>query len=111
MMSFDFSGKVAVVSGAASGMGLLFSKRFVESGGRVVMSDVNADTLAAAVAAVNEIKKDCAVGVVCDVRDYAQVCAVRDRALEAFGRIDVLVPFAGGAEHRMLGNKGKLRTI
>ena len=103
MLSFDFSGKVAVVSGAASGMGLLFSKKFVESGGKVVMSDVNADTLAAAVASVNEIKNDSAVGVACDVRDYTQVCAVKDLALEAFGRIDVLVPFAGGAEHRMLG--------
>lgn len=103
MLDIDFNGKVALVSGAASGMGLLFSKKFVELGGRAVMTDINSDTLSAAVAEVNKIVPESAVGVACDVRDYTAVCAARDTAVEKFGRIDVMIPFAGGAEHRMLG--------
>ena len=103
MLDFDFSGRVALVSGAASGMGLLFSKRFVELGGKVAMTDINSDTLSAAVAEVNGIAPDSAVGTVCDVRDYSAVCTARDVAVAKFGRIDVMIPFAGGAEHRMLG--------
>ena len=83
-------------------MGLLFSEEYVKMGGRVVMSDINADALAAAVDKVNAISADSAIGVTCDVRDYGQVCAVRDAAMEKFGRIDVLIPFAGGSELRML---------
>ncbi len=67
------------------------------------MSDINSEALDAAVDEVNAINADSAIGVVCDARNYGQVCAVRDAAIEKFGRIDVLVPFAGGAEHRMLG--------
>ncbi len=41
----DFSNKTAIVSGAASGMGLLFSENFASLGGKVVMCDVNADLI------------------------------------------------------------------
>jgi len=102
----DFTGKTAVLSGAASGMGLLFSENFVALGGNVVMADINPEILAEKVSYINAIRKGSAVGVVCDVRDYAQVCAVRDKAVEVFGSIDVLVNFAGGAELRVLGVSG-----
>ena len=101
-----FSGKTAIITGAASGMGFLGSQCFVKDGGCVVMSDVNPKTLEEAVAKVNEIRQGSAIGVVCDVRDYAQVCHVRDEAVKTFGSIDVLVNFAGGAETRMLGVSG-----
>lgn len=102
----EFKGKTAVLSGAASGMGLLFSKNFVSQGGNVVMADIDEQVLAEKVAEVNEIRAASAVGVVCDVRNYEQVCAVRDKAVEVFGSIDVLVNFAGGAELRMLKVSG-----
>lgn len=103
----DFTGKTAVLSGAASGMGLLFSENFVTLGGNVVMADISAEILEEKVSHINAIRQGSAVGVVCDVRDYAQVCAARDKAVEVFGSIDVLVNFAGGAELRMLGVSGK----
>ncbi|MBP3371314.1 MAG: SDR family oxidoreductase [Clostridia bacterium] len=102
----EFTGKTAVLSGAASGMGLLTAKCFAKEGGNVVLSDVNPETLQAAVDEVNQIREGCAIGVPCDVRDYEQVCAVRDAAVETFGSIDLLVNWAGGAETRMLNCKG-----
>ena len=97
----DFTGKTAISTGAASGMGLLFAQNFAELGGNVVMCDVNEEALDKCVREINEKGKGRAIGVVCDVRDYAQVCAARDRAVAAFGSIDVLANFAGGASTRI----------
>lgn len=97
----DFTNKVAISTGAASGMGLLFAENFASLGGNVVMCDVNADTLSEKVESINAKGCGRAVGAVCDVRDYAQVCAARDKAVEAFGRIDVMANFAGGTAVRM----------
>ncbi|MBQ8214316.1 MAG: SDR family oxidoreductase [Clostridia bacterium] len=102
MVQYDFSGQVAVISGAASGMGLLFCRCYVEMGGSVVMTDISKEALDAAVCEINTIRASSAIGVVCDVRDYEQICRVRDEAVRVFGRIDLLIPFAGGAETRML---------
>ena len=98
----DFTGKTAISTGAASGMGLWFSQNFTELGGNVVMCDVNEKVLDEKVKEINEKGKRKAVGVICDVRDYAQVCAARDKAVEAFGRIDIMANFAGGTARRML---------
>ena len=97
----DFTGKVAISTGAASGMGLLFAENFTALGGNVVMCDVNEEALAERVSAINEKGQGKALGVICDVRDYAQVCAARDKAVEAFGRIDIMANFAGGTAVRM----------
>lgn len=97
----QFAGKTAVATGAASGMGLLFAQNFAALGGNAVLCDVNEQVLTEKVREINE-KGGSAIGVVCDVRDYAQVCAARDRAVEAFGSIDVLCNFAGGTAVRML---------
>ena len=53
------------------------------------------------VAQINEKGVGKALGVLCDVRDYAQVCAARDAAISAFGRIDIMANFAGGTAVRM----------
>ena len=98
----NFTGKVAISTGAASGMGLLFAENFAALGGDVIMCDVNVEVLNEKVAAINEKGAGRAVGVLCDVRDYNQVCAARDRAVEEFGRIDVMANFAGGNALRML---------
>lgn len=93
-----FDGQIAMISGAASGMGLCFAREWVKEGGNVVMCDINEEGVTAL---AKEIGPK-ALPVVCDVRDYAAVCAARDKAVEAFGRIDVVVNFAGGTATRML---------
>lgn len=98
----DFTGKVAISTGAASGMGLLFAQCFAAEGGNVVLCDVNEEVLAEKVAEINAKDGGRAVGVFCDVRDYAQVCMARDRAVEEFGSIDIMVNFAGGTARRVL---------
>ncbi len=98
----DFTNKTAIATGAASGMGLLFSENFAELGGNVIMCDVNEAVLNEKAAAINAKGKGHAIPVVCDVRDYSQVCAARDTAVENFGGIDIVVNFAGGYAVRML---------
>ena len=98
----DFTGKVAISTGAASGMGLLFAQNWAELGGNVVMCDVNEEVLKEKVENINKKGKGKALGIICDVRDYAQVCAARDKTVEAFGSIDVMANFAGGTATRIL---------
>lgn len=98
----DFTGKTAISTGAASGMGLLFAQNFAELGGNVVLCDVNEQVLNEKVAEINAKGQGKAIGVICDVRDYKQVCNARDKAVEAFDTIDVMANFAGGTARRML---------
>ena len=97
----NFSGKTAISTGAASGMGLLFAQNFAELGGNVVMCDVNEKVLNEKVNEINEKGNGKAIAVICDVRDYSQVCNARDKAVEAFGSIDIMANFAGGTAVRM----------
>ncbi|MBQ2726642.1 MAG: SDR family oxidoreductase [Clostridia bacterium] len=99
----EFLNKTAISTGAASGMGLLFSQCWAEAGGNVIMCDVNEKVLAEKVSEINEKNGGRAVGVICDVRDYAQVVTACDRAVAEFGSIDILCNFAGGTAVRMLG--------
>jgi NAD(P)-dependent dehydrogenase (short-subunit alcohol dehydrogenase family) len=81
------SGKVAVITGGAAGIGFAYARRFLAEGARVVVADI-ADPLAAAE------KLDASgrvLGVWTDVADAASVRAMVDAAVERFGRIDVLV--------------------
>ena len=98
----EFKGKTAIVSGAASGMGLLFSQNFATLGGNVVMCDVNEKVLNEKVNEINSKEQGKAICIVCDVRDYKQVCDARDKAIETFGTIDILTNFAGGTAVRVL---------
>ena len=100
-MEIQFNGKVAISTGAASGMGLLFAQNIAALGGNVALCDVNEAVLAERVAEINAKDGGRAIGILCDVRDYAQVCAARDKTVEAFGRIDILANFAGGTAVRM----------
>lgn len=97
----NFEGKTAIVTGAASGMGLLFSQCFSELGGNVLMCDVNESVLSEKSEEINSKKKGCAAAFYCDVRDYNNVCAARDQAVSLFGKIDILANFAGGTAVRM----------
>ena len=97
----NFSGKTAISTGAASGMGLLFAQNFAELGGNVVLCDINEKVLNEKVAEINGKEKGKAICVVCDVTDYKNVCNARDKAIENFGRIDIVANFAGGYGRRL----------
>ena len=98
----EFKGKTAISTGAASGMGLLFAQEWTALGGNVIMCDVNEKALNEKVDEINSKNGGKAIGVICDVRDYNQVCNARDKAVEAFGSIDIMCNFAGGTAVRML---------
>ncbi len=107
----EFQGKTAIVTGAASGMGYLFCKNFAELGGKVVMVDVNQEVVNEKCAEINQVVKDSAVAIGCDIRDYSQVLAAKELAVDTFGSIDVLVNFAGGAEMRMMNASGEFPDV
>ena len=86
--------KVAVVTGAASGIGKEIARAFVREGARVVIADLN-QAGADAVAAELGSGEGRAIGVAMDVTSEAQVDAGVARAVKEFGRIDVLVSNAG----------------
>ena len=98
----NFNKKTAISTGAASGMGLLFALNFAQLGGNVVLCDVNEQVLKEKVEEINAKGKGKEIGVICEVRDYKQGCNARDKAVEAFGTIDVMANFAGGYARRML---------
>ena len=99
----DFTNKVAISTGAASGMGLLFAENFAALGGNVVMCDVNEAVLTEKVAAINAQGAGKALAVVCDVCEYEQVRGACEKAINEFGRIDVVANFAGGYGPRLKG--------
>lgn len=103
----EFKNKTAIASGAASGMGLEFSKIFTDIGGNVVMCDVNEEALKKCVDEINSKGKGKAVGVICDVRKYEQVANACKTANDTFGSIDLVCNFAGGTAVRVLGVRGK----
>ena len=83
--------KVAVITGAASGMGRAMAELFVKEGGKVVAADWHADAIAAAAREIG----GAIVPVTANVADEAQSVAMIDRAVSEFGRIDILVNNAG----------------
>ncbi len=98
----NFTGKTAISTGAASGMGLLFAQNFAALGGNVVMCDINEEVLNKCAEEINRKGQGKAIGVICDVRDYSQVCNACDTAVKEFGSIDIVTNFAGGYARRML---------
>jgi NAD(P)-dependent dehydrogenase (short-subunit alcohol dehydrogenase family) len=90
----DFSGKVALVTGAASGMGLTTAQAFAEAGAAVVLADVKEDAVKAAVEELVAAGRK-ALAVRCDMSDDAQVAAMVDRAVAEFGRLDAAFNNAG----------------
>jgi meso-butanediol dehydrogenase / (S,S)-butanediol dehydrogenase / diacetyl reductase len=90
-----FAGRVAIVTGAASGIGLATAKRFGTEGARVVLADLNAEKVAAAAGEVRAAGAPDAWASVCDVSRQEQVEATVAGAMERFGRLDVVVNNAG----------------
>jgi len=80
----DFSGKVALVTGAAAGMGLATAKAFAEAGASVVLADYKEEAVEAAAQKLVAAGRK-AIAVRCDVSDDAQVAAMVDRTIAEFG--------------------------
>jgi NAD(P)-dependent dehydrogenase (short-subunit alcohol dehydrogenase family) len=92
--TYDFSGQVARVTGAGSGMGLVTAQAFAEAGAAVVLSDINEAAVTAAADALTASGHQ-ALAVACDVADESQVAAMIARTVAAFGRLDMAFNNAG----------------
>ena len=88
------SGKKAIVTGAASGIGRAIAQRFAQEGAAVALFDINDAAAACVVAAIRE-KGGTAHAFHCDVGDAAQVQAAFDAALTAMGGLHILVNNTG----------------
>lgn len=90
----DFDGKVAVVTGSASGIGRGLAERFALEGMKVVLADVEKDALDATVQEFRRREFDVA-GVVTDVSSFDSIDALAGKAFEAYGKVHVLCNNAG----------------
>ena len=90
--------KVAVVTGAARGIGLAISKKFLEEGYRIAILDIDQKTLSQTMKQVFDTNN--VLGLECDVAEPDQVDQSVNRVVKQFGRIDVLVNNAGIAEFK-----------
>ncbi|MCP8969870.1 3-hydroxybutyrate dehydrogenase [Ectobacillus ponti] len=93
-MSRQLEQKVALITGAASGIGLEIARAFATEGAKVIISDLNAE---AAERAARELQEQGfeALAVACDVTKEEQVAQSFQTTMEAFGRLDILVNNAG----------------
>ncbi|TML15659.1 MAG: SDR family NAD(P)-dependent oxidoreductase [Actinobacteria bacterium] len=92
----DLQGKTAVVTGAASGIGLAMSERFVGAGAKVVMADVEEAALVREATRLQRAGAD-VLAVLTNVGDAAQVESLRDQALAQYGSVHVVCNNAGVA--------------
>ena len=93
-MDLSFEKKVALVTGAASGMGLAAAQAFAAEGAAVVLADVN-EAAARAVAEQLVAAGHKAIAIRCDVSDEAQVKAMVEQTVSTFGRLDAAFNNAG----------------
>jgi NAD(P)-dependent dehydrogenase (short-subunit alcohol dehydrogenase family) len=95
----DYNGQVALVTGAASGIGRALAIALNARGAKLVLADINAELL---VAAREEISGDC-IAIPCDLADESAPAALIEHAWAHFGRVDLVCANAG-----MGGRGGKL---
>jgi NAD(P)-dependent dehydrogenase (short-subunit alcohol dehydrogenase family) len=93
-MNISFENKVALITGAASGLGLATAKAFAESGAAVVLADWNEKAVRSAAEEL-AAKGHKTLAIQCDVADDAQVEAMVDRTVATFGRLDAAYNNAG----------------
>jgi NAD(P)-dependent dehydrogenase (short-subunit alcohol dehydrogenase family) len=91
---FRLDGRVAIVTGASSGLGVAFARALAQAGADVVLAARRADRLEQTRQMVAGLGR-AAIAVPTDVTDPAACSAVVDRAMAAFGRVDILVNNAG----------------
>ncbi|GAA0853046.1 SDR family oxidoreductase [Aliiglaciecola litoralis] len=90
----DFTGQVAMITGAASGFGRLLAQGLAMRGCNLVIGDINPDELDITLNSL-QLKKNKAIAVTCDVSDESQVKHMVDTAISHFDRLDIGVNNAG----------------
>ncbi|MBU2867803.1 SDR family NAD(P)-dependent oxidoreductase [Pacificibacter marinus] len=93
--SFDFTGRTALVTGAASGLGLAMARALSKSGARLVLFDLDGDGLAKAAAELNLIRPDSMTPFTGSITDQSAVKAACDLAVELGGGLDIVMNNAG----------------
>jgi NAD(P)-dependent dehydrogenase (short-subunit alcohol dehydrogenase family) len=93
-LRYDFTGQVALVTGASSGMGLATAQAFAQAGAAVVLVDINQDALRAATDNFTAAGHQ-ALAVTCDVSSEDDVAAMVDTTVATFGRLDMAFNNAG----------------
>ncbi|MCC5859449.1 MAG: SDR family oxidoreductase [Ectothiorhodospiraceae bacterium] len=91
--------RIAIITGAGSGIGRATAQRFAREGARLVLADVNAQALAETVASL-EIAPERVRSMTADVSREDQVKALVDEAVAAFGRLDIMCNNAGVSSSR-----------
>ncbi len=89
-MSMRLKDKVAIITGAAKGIGFATAQRFAQEGAKVIIADVNPDAVKAASAQISGAESH-----VMNVTDRASIQAVVDQIMQQHGRIDILINNAG----------------
>lgn len=97
-----FENRAAIITGAASGMGLVTSQELAKEGAAVYMVDINEQRVTAEAEAIRA-QGGKAVPCVCDIRDFEQIQAVVRKCVDEQGHVDIVVNFAGGFPARMCG--------
>lgn len=91
----SINGKICIVTGAASGIGLAIAKRYVAEGAKVAIADLNIDAAQKAADDLTAQGPGSAIGIAMDVTDEAAVNAGVAKVVETWGTVDVLVSNAG----------------
>ena len=93
-MPADFTHKVALVTGAAMGMGFATARAFAEEGAKVVLSDISQESLEEAVRALKDEGHE-VTGILCDVANEEQVANLVEQTVAIYGRLDAAFNNAG----------------
>ncbi|NLF93863.1 MAG: SDR family oxidoreductase [Oligosphaeraceae bacterium] len=102
-MALDFDNRTAMITGGASGMGLLSGQELAKQGAKVVLLDVNEEGLAQAAESIRSSGGK-VLTFKTDIRKFPEVEAAEKKAIETFGSVDILINAAGGMSGRCCNN-------